>query len=163
MSLLILLHYPEIIAYLETLSLISEKWKKSSLTCRKIVIPYHYTMRRTIAYAYTLQNDIAYLNLCITYLNTLSRLAILILALPILSHWLGFWLSAPYLNTCLAYPNILTRLPIIIHALPIFLQPLYILIPWFGFRLLAPYLNTCIAYLNTLIRLSAPCLNTCTA
>ena len=56
--------------------------------CPKRVIPYLYTLNRTIAYGYTLPNAIAYLNTCIpylntciTYLNTLTRL------------------SAPYLNT----------------------------------------------------------------
>ena len=41
--------------------------------CRKRVIPQLYTLRRTIAYA--LPN--AYLNTCITYLNTLTRLSAL--------------------------------------------------------------------------------------
>ena len=86
-------------------------------------------MRRTIAHAYTMPNAIAYLNTCIT---------ILIQALPILIHWLGFRLSATYLNTCNAYLNTLSRLS-------------------------APYLNTCTAYLNTLSRLSDPYPNTCTA
>ena len=36
---------------------------------------------------------------CITYLNTLTRLYILIHASPILIHWVGFRFSAPYLNT----------------------------------------------------------------
>ena len=56
--------------------------------CRKNVIPYLFTLKRTIAYAYILPNAIAYLNTCIaylntclTYLNTLTRL------------------SAPYPNT----------------------------------------------------------------
>ena len=66
--------------------------------------------------------------------NTLFH--ILIYALPILIHRLGFRLSAPYLNTCIAYLNTLSRLS-------------------------APYLNTCIAYPNTLSRLSTPYLNTC--
>ena len=46
--------------------------------------------------------------------NTLFH--ILIHALPILIHRLGFRLSAPYLNTCIAYVNILTRLHILILA-----------------------------------------------
>ena len=66
--------------------------------------------------------------------NTLFH--ILIHALPILIHRLGFRLSAPFLNTCIAYLNTLSRLS-------------------------APYLNTCIAFVNTLSRLSAPYLNTC--
>ena len=53
---------------------------------------------------------------------------IIIHALPILKHWLGFRVSAPYLNTCFAYLNTLSRIS-------------------------APYHNTCIAYLNTLSRL----------
>ena len=60
---------------------------------------------------------------------------ILIHALPILIHRLGFRFSAPYLNTCITYLNTLSRLLILIHALPI-------LIHWVGFRLSAPYLNT---------------------
>ena len=58
---------------------------------------------------------------------------ILIHALPILIHGLGFRLSAPYLNTCITYLNTLSQLS-------------------------APYLNTCITYPNTLSRLSAPCI-----
>ena len=58
---------------------------------------------------------------------------ILIHALPILIHGLGFRLSAPYLNTCNTYFNTLSRLS-------------------------APFPNTCITYLNTLSRLSAPCI-----
>ena len=87
--------------------------------CRKWVIPYLYTLRRTIAHIYALPNAIAYLNTCIP---------ILIYALPILIHWLGFRLSAPYPKTCIAYLNTLSRLS-------------------------APYLKTCTAYLNTLSRL----------
>ena len=34
----------------------------------------------------------------------------LIHALPILIHWVGFRLSAPYLNTCITYLNTLSRL-----------------------------------------------------
>ena len=56
------------------------------------------------------KHPIPYLNTCITYLNTLTRLQILIHELPILIHWLGF------------------RLHILIHALPI-------LIHWLGSRL----------------------------
>ena len=67
--------------------------------------------------------------------RTLS--SILIHALPILIHWLGFRLSAPYLYTCIAYLNKLSRLS-------------------------RPYLNTWIAHLNTLSRLSAPYTNTLT-
>ena len=58
--------------------------------CRKWVIPYLYTLRRTTSYAYTLPIPFAYL---ITYIP------ILLHALPILIHWLGSRLSAPYLNT----------------------------------------------------------------
>ena len=113
------------------------KWKKKfrkSLRvpkivaqCRKYPIPYLNTLNRTIPYAYTLPKAIAYLNTCIpilihwlgfrlsapylntciTYLNTLSRLSdpYLNTLPPILIHWVGFRLSAPYLNT----------LPILIH------------------------------------------------
>ena len=81
-------------------------------------------------------------------------------ALPILIHWLGFWLhilihalpisilwlgfrfSAPYLNTCITYSWVGSRLHILIHA---------ILMHWLGFRLSDP--NTCITCLNTLSRL----------
>ena len=95
--------------------------------CRKWVIPFFYTLGRTIAYAYTLPKAIAYLN---TYFP------ILIHALPILILWLSFRLLAPYLITCIAYLNTLSRLsapypntctaslntlcrpPILIHRLP---------------------------------------------
>ena len=95
--------------------------------------------------------------------NKLSRLPILIHALTILIHWLGFRLSVPYLNTCIVYLNTLTRFPISTFALPIFIHPSPIVIHWLGFWLSAPYLKTCIAYLKTLCRLSAPYLITCTA
>ena len=115
--------------------------------CRKWVIPYLYTLRRTLGHAYTLPNAIAYLNTCITYLNTLtrpstpciaylntlSRLRILIHALPILLHWVGFWLHI-----------LIHNLLILIHCPTI------------------PYLNTLsrsIPYLNTLSR-TIPYLNT---
>ena len=58
--------------------------------CRKRVIPYLYTLKRTLAHAYTLPKAFTYLNTCIP---------ILIHALPLLIHWLGFRLSAPYLKT----------------------------------------------------------------
>ena len=90
--------------------------------CRKRVIPYLYTLRRTLAYA--LPNAFAYLNTCIPYLNT----------------WITYpntltRLSVPYLNTCIAYLNTLPRLQILIHALPMLKH-------WLGYRLSAPYLNT---------------------
>ena len=55
---------------------------------------------------------------------------ILIHALPILMHWLGFRISAAYRNICLTYLITLSRLS-------------------------APYLFPCITYFNTLSRLSA--------
>ena len=73
--------------------------------------------------------------------NTLFH--ILIHALPILLHWLGFRLSAPYLNSCITYLNTLSQ--------------------WVSFRLSAPHLNTCFTYVNILSRLSAAYLNTCIA
>ena len=48
--------------------------------CRKLVVPYFYTLRRTIAHAYTLRKAIAYPNTCIP---------IETLALPISIHLLG--------------------------------------------------------------------------
>ena len=75
---------------------------------RKLIISHLYTMRRTIAYA--LPNAIAYLNTCIPYLNTLTRLSA-----PYLNACIAYLnklrrLSAPYLNTCIAYLNTLNRL-----------------------------------------------------
>ena len=132
MSLHILLHYQKSFPISQPCPWF-RKLKKSSLTVPKTIIPYFYTLKRTIAFAYTLPKAIAYpnacmpyLNTCITYLNTLIRLPILIHALPILKHWRGFWLSAPYLNACIAY-----------------------------FNTCITYLHTCITYLNTLTRLSA--------
>ena len=82
---------PKIIPYLNRFSLISEKnghtWPKISHS----IYLYIRTSSKLCLY--------------ITYLNTLSRLPILIHALPIfihalhiLLHWLGFRLSAQYLN-----------------------------------------------------------------
>ena len=67
----------------------------------------------------------------IAYLNTLSRLRILIHALPISIHWVGFWLHF-----------LIHELPILIHCPTI------------------PYLNTLswtIPYLNTLSRTHPAC------
>ena len=103
MSLLILIHYRKSFPILK-----HRPWfrKKAVSQCRKWVIPYLYTLRRTIAYAYIIPNFIAYLNTCI-----------------------------PYLNTWTTQLNTLSRLPILIHVLPIFIHALPILIQWLGFWL----------------------------
>ena len=76
------------------------------------------------------KHPIPYLNTCLTYLNTSTRL------------------SAPYLNTCIAYLNTLSRLSApYLNTSIAYLNTLS--------RLSVPYLNTCITYLNTLGRLSA--------
>ena len=135
MSLLFLLHYRKSFSILKHCPWIRKNKKKTVSHCRKWVIPYLYTLRRTIAYAYTLPNAIPYLdscipflNTCIACLNTLSQLPILTHVLRILIHWLGFRLSVPYFNTCNAYRNTLSQLS-------------------------TSYLNTWTAYLNTLNRL----------
>ena len=114
----------------------SKKILEKVSKCRKWVIPYLYTLRRTLGYAYTLPKAIAYLNTCIPYLNT----------------------CITYLNTltrpstpCIAYLNTLSRLHILIHELLILIHCPTI-----------PYLNTLsrtIPYLNTLSR-TIPYLNT---
>ena len=85
---------------------------------------------------------------CIAYLNTLSRLHILIHELPILVHWLGFRLHI--LNTCIAYLNTLSR------TIP-YLDKLSRTIPSLNtLNRTKPYLNTLtqtLPYLNTLIRI----------
>ena len=62
------------------------------------------------------------------------RLHVLIHALPNLIHWVGFRVSTPYLETCTTYLNTLSQVPILIHALPIFIHALPILTHCQGFR-----------------------------
>ena len=62
--------------------------EKAVSQCIKRANPYLYTLRRTIAYAYTLQNTIA--NLIHALPISIPWLHILIHALPILIHQVGF-------------------------------------------------------------------------
>ena len=88
---------------------------------------------------------------CITYLETLSQLRILIHALPILIHWVGFWLHI-----------LIHEFPILIHYPTIpYLETLSRTIPYLNtLSRTIPYLNTLsrtIPYLNTLSRTHLAC------